>query len=179
MFGFLSLGVYDLCLIIFSTLGNVLIILVCMRIRNNTTFTFLRCLAISDLFTLFNWNLNGMLICLFDINLFDASIAFCKFASFVQYVTLLVSAWILVTLSFDRYFSMAWANWKTVYLTPRRAGYLSAGILVFFAAINVHVFFTYGRIVQIATNGTSLSECDGTYKIEFYRVWSWVSILNK
>jgi hypothetical protein len=176
---FAFLGAYDAFLIVFGSVGNSLIFLVCMRIKNNTTFNFLRFLAVSDFASLFFWNLNGVMIGLFDRNLFDTSIEFCKLSCFMQYATLLISAWILVSLSFDRYFSMAWANWKTLYLRPHRANFLCAAMVVFFVLINVHVFFTVGQSSQLVVNGTILlSECDGTFKVELYRIWSWVCIFE-
>ena len=90
-------GAYSLLLIIVGTLGNMLIFATCMRLQKNTTFIFLRFLSISDTVALYFWNLNHFLVPFFDIDLETVHYMSCKIVMYLQFASLQISAWILVS----------------------------------------------------------------------------------
>lgn len=62
---FLALQFFAACalfLAVFGTIGNIIIIIVTSRIKNENTFIFIRFLAVSDLFTPFYWNLHVIIL---------------------------------------------------------------------------------------------------------------------
>lgn len=89
-------GVYSLLVILVGTLGNMLIFMTCMRLKKNTTFIFLRFLSISDTVALYFWNLNHFLVAFFNIDLETLHFMSCKLVMYLQFVSLQISAWILV-----------------------------------------------------------------------------------
>lgn len=87
-------GVYSLLLIIIGTIGNILIFLICLRLKKNTTFILLRALSISDTISLYFWNLKHFMIPFYGIDIEGYPI--CRYTNFVQLASLQISAWTLV-----------------------------------------------------------------------------------
>lgn len=89
-------GILSIILLVVSTFGNLFSFYVCKRIKKNSTFTFLTFLAISDLLTLYYWNLNNFLTQFTSVNLYLTNLWVCKIGNFVQFSSLQCSAWLLV-----------------------------------------------------------------------------------
>ena len=94
------LGVYALILTVVGTIANLLSCIVCFRMRKNITFIFLTFLTMSDIFTLYWWNLNNFLKEYVNIDLLTVNMYVCKFGNFIQFTSLQISAWILVRIFF-------------------------------------------------------------------------------
>jgi hypothetical protein len=93
------LSVYALGLILLGTIGNLLVFVICMKnkhLRITNAFKLLAFMSISDIFSLFEWNLNHFTYTYFELNLFNSSLIGCRFLNFTQNVSLQFSAWILV-----------------------------------------------------------------------------------
>ena len=98
-------GILSICLLVIGTTGNLLSFYICLRIKNNSTFTFITFLVIADLLTLYYWNLNNFLSQFTQINLLSVNLWVCKFGNFLQFTSLQCSAWILVSF-FSRFLTI-------------------------------------------------------------------------
>ena len=90
----------NLCLIIFGTIGNLLTATICLRkrLRKINTFKFFAFNAILDAVGLYEWNLRQLVLYFFNKDWSLQSLIYCKWNSYIQYVSLEASAWILVIL---------------------------------------------------------------------------------
>ena len=93
-----AVSVYDLALSIVGPIGNLLVLIVAIRLRQTTTFVFITFLAIADTLTLYFWNLNHFIFTFFGVDI-ENSLYSCKFGTFIQFYSLQTSAWILVSSS--------------------------------------------------------------------------------
>ena len=91
------ISAYELLLIILGTIGNILILIVCLNLRNST-FILMRFLAVADLISLYFWNLNHFTTAFFGLDLQNFNFYYCKIFEFIQFSSLQISAWILVSL---------------------------------------------------------------------------------
>ena len=89
-------GVYSLIITVTGIIGNLLIFVTTFRVKKNTTFIFLRFVSISDLVTLFFFNLDSFTQPVYDVYLENLSILSCKWVMFLQFSSMQVSAWLLV-----------------------------------------------------------------------------------
>ena len=96
------IAIYNLLMIIFGTLGNLLVFYVGVLHRKNNTFLFLIFLSMSDMVSLYFWNLNHFVQPFWDIDLQNIDFYFCKIMQFCQFSSFQLSGWFLVMISFDR-----------------------------------------------------------------------------
>lgn len=87
---------YGVGLIFFGTFSNMMSFFVCSKLKSNKTFVFLSFLSISDIFSLYYWNLSHFFSVYFNIDIINYNYWLCKFAQFIQYASLQSSAWMLV-----------------------------------------------------------------------------------
>ena len=92
-----AISVYALILIFLGTIGNIFTFMVCIKLRKTTTFVFLAFISVSDSLILYFWNLNHFTDTFFGIDLQNYNIYSCKFGCFLQFTSMQVSAWLLVT----------------------------------------------------------------------------------
>ena len=90
-------GVYSMWLIVFGTIGNLITFYVCYQLRSTTTFVFFAFMAITDLVSLYYWNLKNFLTAFYAIDISRLSIYSCRINSFIQFASLYTSAWLLVS----------------------------------------------------------------------------------
>ena len=90
-------GVYGMWLIVFGTVGNLVTCLVCYQLRKNTTFVFLGFISLSDIISLYYWNLKNFLNVYYAFDLSKVGILMCRIASYSQLVSLFTSTWLLVS----------------------------------------------------------------------------------
>ena len=90
------LATYDICLTAGGTIGNIIVFLICLRIKNNSTFALMRFLAISDLVSLYWWNVDHFMVPFFNLDFQSMYVFYCRLADFAQYSSLQISAWLLV-----------------------------------------------------------------------------------
>ena len=91
------IAAYSVWLVVFGTIGNALALYVCIQLSHrHKAFVFLAFMSASDTASLYRWDLN-FLPTFFGIDLSKLSIYSCRFLSFVQFSSLQISAWILVS----------------------------------------------------------------------------------
>nr|QVK45791.1 G protein-coupled receptor [Proales similis] len=168
------LGVYALLLIIVGTLTSFLSLAVCLKLRSNATFVFFAFLTLSNIFTLYFWNLENFLQEYIDIDLLNYSLFVCKFGSFVQFSSLQISAWILVLISLDQYLSVRVKHWRTIYFKESRPLLAAASLTLLILLLNSNVLFTFG--LQIEANNQTQVIC---YTIPTYPSTQWMSIWGR
>jgi hypothetical protein len=96
---------------------------------------------------------------------------------FVQFTSLQYSAWMLVIMSLDRYFTIKIATWKKTYLTPNRALILCYLLVVLIVLLHINVLFTFGHEIK-SDNNTIQIQCYHTPNItetEWMMIWGSVS----
>ena len=93
------IAVYNMVLIIFGTIGNILTAAICFRrrLRKINTFKFFAFNALLDTVCLYEWNLRQFVLYLFNQDCSFTSLIYCNLSSFFQYVSFEASAWFLVT----------------------------------------------------------------------------------
>jgi hypothetical protein len=89
---------YNIILIIFGTLGNILTCIICLRrrLKKVNTFKLFALNAIMATISLYEWNLRQIILYLFEIDLIYQSLLYCQLTAFLQYVSFESSAWFLV-----------------------------------------------------------------------------------
>ena len=157
---FYILGIYKLILIIAGSIGNLLIFIVCMKLKENTTFMIMRFLSVSDIITLYFWNLNQVADSLFGLDLLNYNLYYCKFLQFSQFTSLQISAWMLVLICFDRYLTISWISWKTKFTKANGGLKVGLAVVVLLAGLNFHCLFTFGHVEYV--NGTEIVQCYAT-----------------
>lgn len=102
------LSIYALILVIIGTVGNSLTILILCRrnLRRYVTMRYLIAVSVSDLISLYGWNLNNFYK--FTIskdynNLEEVSLLHCRIISFFSFVGLQLSSWCLTAVSLGKY----------------------------------------------------------------------------
>ena len=88
---------YILWLLVFGTIGNILVILICIRLRKTKFFVFLAGIGLSDTFALGAWNLPMFLSVFFSIDFEGLNVYSCRVFSFVQYSSLQITSWMVVS----------------------------------------------------------------------------------
>ena len=83
---------------IIGTLGNVITICVCFtkRLRQVTTFNLIAIISLSNIVSLYQWNLDHFLEFSLKFDYLRKNLIFCKYLSYFQYCSLQYSAWLLV-----------------------------------------------------------------------------------
>lgn len=92
-------ALYSLILTTLGTFGNVLIIIVCMdrKLRTINTFKFLAIISISDIISLYQWNLAHFTNEYIKVDFTLINVPLCRIVTFLQYTSLQYSAWLLVS----------------------------------------------------------------------------------
>lgn len=151
---FKTLGIYALLLSISGTICNSLILLTTRQIKQQNSFIYLRFLAVSDLLSLFYWNLDKFISTWSGFSYQSMSMGVCKVGTWLQYTTLQYSSWMLVILALDRYLCVHKPNWIR-FLTPTKAFVLSYAVLLFCSLINSNLLFTLG-VMKMSENSSHL-----------------------
>ena len=100
---FKAIGIYTLLIAIFGILLNSLTFYVCIRLKKNSTFIFMLFFAVSNIFTLCWWNLGHFTTQFLNVYMPHISLFGCKFGSFIQFASLQICAWLLVSFFFEKY----------------------------------------------------------------------------
>jgi hypothetical protein len=92
------LGVYALTLCMIGCTGNTFNLYIILKtdLKKTNTFVFLAFLSITDMISLFFWNLDHFLTPFFKIDRQNESIAWCKIDTFIQESMLTSSAFFIV-----------------------------------------------------------------------------------
>ena len=99
---FQILGGYSLLLMVLGSIMSLATFYICYRLRKNTTLVFLLFMSLSDLVSLYYWNLQIFLQAFTTINLAEVDRVICKLLNYVTISSLEISAWLLVSYQFTR-----------------------------------------------------------------------------
>jgi hypothetical protein len=135
------MGVYSLLLTIFGFLLNSLSFIICVKLRNNSTFVLMAFFSFFKIFTLFGWNLNHFTVEFLDTYTFTLNGSACRILNYLQFNSLQLTAWFLVFTCVERVFCVFIKLWKTVYFTPQRALIASVCLSAPFLLGNLVLFF--------------------------------------
>ena len=96
----LVLGAYSLIITVLGTLFNTLILCVCLQknMREVNAFKFFAIISIVDTVALYEWNLGHFISAYYNIDYTYISLTWCRLSTFMQYVSLEYSAWMLVSI---------------------------------------------------------------------------------
>ena len=166
------MGMYDVFLALFGTLGNILVFIIAFRLRKTTTFVFLIYLAVADSITLYWWNLDDFRFIYFGSSAQEGSVYGCKILNYFQLTSMESSAWLLISLSIDRFLSVWLKSWKTKHFKSKQAFIASTCIVSFYALINFHIWFTYGYR-EYDQNGTYVDYCHSEVVPTFQIMLKW------
>ncbi|XP_052782886.1 psychosine receptor-like [Mya arenaria] len=162
-------------LILVGTVGNILSIIVLLRprLRDTTTMFYLTCLSIGDLFTLYTGLLRYWIYRTFDIDVRNLSNASCKIHTFLVYLSLDFTVWVLVCVTVDRFLSVSMPFRAKRLCTMTRSRIVIAGILLLLSLKNMHFLWTL-TLVE-----TWEYRCDGdsSEDVHFLRfIWPWLDL---
>ena len=92
------IGIYSIILIIIATIGNFISFLVCTRksLRKIPTFVFIGFALISDIISLFFWNIDHFLFAFLNYQIEDLGADYCRLVAIIQTTSLQWSSWLLV-----------------------------------------------------------------------------------
>ncbi|CAB3409503.1 unnamed protein product [Caenorhabditis bovis] len=139
------------CILFYSVLcvcciyGNVLVILVIMyfkRLRTATNILILN-LAVADLFiAVFCIPFSYWQVLIFDDQRWLFGSVMCSLLAFLQAMSVFLSAWTLVAISFDRWMAIMFVLSPSIRLTMRKAIYLVSATWVFSILMALPLLFT-------------------------------------
>lgn len=163
-------AIYSVFIQAFGTLGNILCCIICLRpnLRKTPTLIFYALLLLSDAFSLHVWNFDHYLVEYHGVFVENLGLYVCKFATLLQCFSLQFSAWLLVAMTFERYLSIRFLNWR-LYNKPKTAIIISSVIGAVLFIINVSFMINLKF-----TNDNSTVGCFGE---DTYLIWMQV-ILN-
>ena len=87
---------YSLFLLFSGIVFNLLSFIICLKLKRNKTFMFVRYLALTNMFVPLYWNMNHFSEGIFNFNIQNYHYLVCKIGQYIQFSSLQASAWILV-----------------------------------------------------------------------------------
>lgn len=169
---------YNLFLIVVSFLLNPVVIFICLRsqrLRSISTFKILAFSAINDILTCIPWNQESFTNTFFDFQPYFRSFVYCRWISvFMQYTTIQLQSWILVSISLDRCFTLVIPRWPRKYFFGRRPVVCSIFLAFIISLVNVNEVFTIGYVDNI--NGAEIINC---YKKQPSSSVNWYQVMAK
>ena len=163
-------------IIILGTIGNILSgrIMLGKRLRKHTTSVYLIALAVVDTFILYSNLPWAWIDALFNINVLNLSVAYCKISIFLLFYVIQLQAWILVCVNIER-FTAVFLPLKAKKLFTKRSALIQMAIaasLLFM--INSHIFWTQ-TLVDYGYGNTCAEHPDFvSFRL---RVYSWVGMM--
>ena len=134
------------CLMIFGTIGNILClkILLKKRFRRQSTCQYLSILAVIDILFIYMRSTRHLYRQIYNLDLRNKSLWICRSLIFFSSALSQLASWILVVVSFDRYFIIK-SRFPHRHIGWRVLKSTSILILIVFAA-NFHYFHILGKI---------------------------------
>jgi hypothetical protein len=151
------LKVYPVLMLIFGLLGNLLSFCVLIRanMRRYSTFCYLACLALVDLFVIITFCTNFISLYHFNNDIQNGPFA-CKLFAFCIYFLPQYSSWILVAVSIDRVISAKYLRLAKTWSKPKHSVLVTLLLGLILGILNSH-FFLYenNSIKQQKSNQTT------------------------
>lgn len=154
-------GSYNLLLIVATFILNPFVLFVCLKskaLRSSSTFKLLAFSSLNDIIVCLIWNQESFTNAFFNAQFYVESLFYCRWISvFLQYTTLLIESWMLVSISLDRLLSLTIKNWSKKYFRGARPYLYAVFLTSFMIALNFNEIFLGGYSVTV--NGTVIVVC--------------------
>ncbi|XP_046381339.1 neuromedin-U receptor 2-like [Haliotis rufescens] len=136
-------------LLVFGTVGNVLSIVVLTKktMRKSSVSIYLTCLAVADLLALYSGLLRQWIIYTFKVDIRELHPVICKVNTWLLYVSLDLSAWILVSVTVERAISVWLPHRVKVICTKNVLAVNILVLVIILMSVNGHFLFGIGRVV--------------------------------
>lgn len=172
-------GVYNLFLIICTFVFNPCIIYICLKskkLRSNSTFKLIAFGAVNDILVCLGWNQECFVNGFFDLHFYFKNLFYCRWISvFLQFTTLEIESWLIVSISLDRFLSLTIKKWSKNYFVGKWPFIYAVVLSLFIIALNFNEVFLSGFSINV--NGTELVICYTTppgNSIDWYHVMTQV-----
>lgn len=173
------LSTYNLFLIVASFILNPHVFYVCFRskrLRRTSTFKLLAFGSLNDMLVMIAWNQESFTNAYFSLYPYTRSLAYCRLVSvFIQFTSLELESWMLVSISLDRLFSMSFQKWSTHWFTGSRPIVYAATLALLISSTNFVGLFAGGFSYRL--NQTDVVQCFQTppgFQIDWYFILSQV-----
>ncbi|XP_069138304.1 cysteinyl leukotriene receptor 2-like [Argopecten irradians] len=167
-------------MIIFGTFGNIFSIYILTRknIRQSTCTVYLIVLACSDLVVLYTGLLRTWISATFQDDIRTHTSGICKIHTWLVYVSLDFSAWILVAVTAERVALVWFPHQAKTRCTKRTAAFVITPIFVCLMVINSHIFYGIDNVKVTNGNSTTIkcSFVSSDYQRFFEELWPWVDL---
>ncbi|UJR13729.1 hypothetical protein I4U23_000739 [Adineta vaga] len=140
------------CLMIFGTIGNILClkILLRKRFRRQSTCQYLCILAVIDILFIYTRSVRYLYRYMFQMDLRNTSLWMCRSFIFFSSTLSHLASWILVIVSFDRYFIMK--NRFSYRNAGQRVMITTCFLILIISCINAHYFAILGITMKLRTS---------------------------
>lgn len=166
---------YPLCLTIFNTIFNGLILLILYRkkFRQRPTTHYMRAVALADILMIFGWNFDHFLRLKFGFEIDRLTVLTCKIFMFFNNGFLQSAAWFRVWLCIDRFQTLQRIHQRRTKSQHRSALILIVLTIFLLGILNVHIpiFCCYEKNVE---NTTIIIVNSLHYQV--YPMWSYVHL---
>ncbi|CAF3632514.1 unnamed protein product [Rotaria sp. Silwood1] len=155
------------CLMIFGTIGNILClkILLRKRFRRQSTCQYLCIIAVIDILFIYMRSARYLYRQIFRLDLRNTSLWICRSFIFFSSTLSHLASWILVVVSFDRYFIMK------NFFSYRRAGWRviksTCVLIIIVCIVNTHYFYILGSNItlRIPISHKHINNSNETYHV--------------
>ena len=156
-------------LLFFGTFGNVMTVIIHKRTSQTSPLsTLFIVLALADLTLLYSNCFIAWVEITFHFNFLHLSQVSCKLFVFLLYVSGVLSAWTLVTMTAQRAVCVLWPHRANVLCTVGKSKVIVMCMTIFISGIHAHLL--YGFEVKM-TNGVLQCDISQDYSTFFHSVW--------
>ena len=166
--------IYPPVLIAFGVPGNILSVIILLKLRRVQRSTYLVCLSVADLTVLCVSVLPDWIGQIANLQFRDIYPVVCRLQNFGFYSSLQISSWALVLVTLERVTSVLYPHRVRILFSNSRI-FLSIGITVaFIVTLNTH--FLVGLQCNNASDNVTFSDCfeKEYFNTFYYIVWPWI-----
>ena len=175
---------YNILLILVGFILNPLVAIIYLkgnRLRTKSTFKILAVGAVNDMLVCIARNHEGFTTTFFNYSGVYVSLLYCRWISiFIQYTTIQLESWILLSLSVDRLLSLVDRKWSRFYFIGSRPFIYTFLLYFLIVLINIHGGINGGYSYYDNETQKDVIVCYATNPavgFDWYRFESQVSIL--
>ena len=179
-------GCYCLFTTVAAVILNQLVLYICLKskqLRSKSTFKMLALSSINDMISCISWNQEDFTVSVLNYFTAKKNLIYCKWISvFLQFTTIELESWILLSISTDRLLSMLVKNWSKSYFSGYRPYFYIVFLHLVIAGVNFHEVFTVGYSDYDNATDTEVVKCYAThpyYDFDWYGFASQVKFFNK
>lgn len=138
------------CLLIWGTIGNTLClrVLLSKKFIKNSTCQYLAVLAVIDILFIFMRSSKHIYKLFQDTPIFNTSLSVCRILTFFSSALAHLASWILVIVSFDRYFIVT-SRYRRQNSSVIRVLYSTSILIAIVVLCNLYYFFIQGKLTSI------------------------------